>query len=43
LDEFRDKLIKISDDILLGKDNYFGIAKVDISKVNIAVPIQGIR
>lgn len=43
LDEFRDKLVKISDDILLGKDNYFGIAKVDISKVNIAVPIQGIR
>ena len=43
LDEFREKLIKISDDILLGKDNYFGLAKVDISKVNIAVRMKGIR
>ena len=41
LHEFRKKLTKISDDILLGKDNSFGVEKVNISKVNITQGIKG--
>jgi len=41
LDEWRKKLTKISDDILLGKDNSFGVEKVNISKANITVEKKG--
>ena len=41
LHEFRKKLTKISDDILLGKDNSFGLEKVNISRVNITHWIKG--
>ena len=35
--EFHKKLRTISDDILMGKDNSFGLEKVNISRVNISI------
>ena len=43
LDEFRENLLKITINILLEKINYFGLEKVDISKVIFALRMKGLR